>query len=225
MPLPLLAVAALVTLLVGASAAAVALWPAAKGKSLLLMGPEGSGKTTLRSFLTDGTIPKEHFSTAGMQKGVPKEDVKLGDLKLKIEAIWDPAGDGDAIRTWHEKAQQVDVLIYLVNLAEATDPAYVKRVRRDTGQLHLWSLGDELKAGSRTILVVTHLDRHEGFRGDVDSVSATEAARVARKAPAVRAACEELGPMYDLVAGSLRDEAGCADLAFRLLCALQDADA
>lgn len=225
MPLPLLAVAALVGLLVSAGAAAVALWPAAKGKSLLLMGPEGSGKTTLCSLLTDGRIPKEYFATAGMQKGVPNEDIKLGDLNLKIDAIWDPAGDRDAIGIWHEKAPQVDVLIYLVNFAEASNPEYVARVRRDTRQLRDWRRRDELKDHSRTIVVVTHLDRYEDFHGGVDSAVAAASARVAREAPAVRAAREELGPTHDLLAGSLIDEAGRADLAFRLLSAIQDADA
>ena len=226
MPLPLLAVAALVGLLVSAgAAAAVAYWPAAKGKSLLLMGPEGSGKTTLRSFLTDGTIPKEYLKTAGMQKGAPKEDIKLRDLKLTIDAICDATGEPEAIGAWHAKAKHVDVLIYLVSFAEASDEDYVVRVLHDTRQLGEWRRLKELKDDSRTILVVTHLDHHEEFRGGVDSAAAPRAERVARAAPAVRAAREQLGPPHRFLAGSLIDEASRADLAFRMLGAIQDADA
>jgi len=223
MPLPILAVAAIVGFLVSAGvAAAVTLWPSTKGKSLLLMGPEGSGKTTLRSFLTEGTVPKAYFATAGMQKGTPKEDVKLEGLEM-IAEVWDPAGDRDAIAAWHDKAKQVDVLIYLISLAEASDSRYVVRVRRDTRQLREWRRKQELKDGSRTIVVVTHTDHHDRLSGGVGSALAATAARVARETPAVRAACEELRPKYDLVAGSLVDDEACADLTARLLSALQEA--
>lgn len=226
MPLPLLAVAAIVGILVSAgAAAAVALWPAAKGKSLLLMGPVCSGKTTLGSFLTDGTIPRERFQTAGMHKNVPTEDIKLRDLKLKIDAIFDAPGDREAIGAWHEKAKHVDVLLYLVNLAEASNEEYVVRVRRDTRQLGEWRRLKELRDDSRTILVVTHLDQQDEFRGGGDSAPAAQAERVARAAPAVREAREQLGPSHRFLAGSLIDDASCADLAYRLLGAIQDADA
>ncbi|MGY1702699.1 GTPase domain-containing protein [Geodermatophilus sp. SYSU D00766] len=224
MPVPLLAVAALVAFgVLGATAAAVALWPGASKKSFLIMGPRLSGKTTLSEFLAHGVVPKEYVATGGTRRVEPTTRVHFGDLKLKIaiDKLWDPGGEADAIRAWHDKAKVADVLVYLINYAEAADEAYVTRVRRDTRQLRDWRRQDELKEGCRTVLVVTHMDQHELFRAQEGPTRAGDGEDAARTAPAVRAAVEEMGPTCTLTAGSLADELGCADIASRLLTALE----
>ncbi|MGY1719063.1 GTPase domain-containing protein [Blastococcus sp. SYSU DS0552] len=222
MPVPLLAVAALVAFgVLGATAAAVALWPAASKKSFLIMGPRLSGKTTLSEFLAHGVVPKEYVATGGTRSVEPTSDIGLGQLKLKIEKLWDPGGEPEAIRAWHDKAKVADVLVYLVSYADAADEEYVARVRRDTRQLRDWRRQDELKEGCRTVLVATHMDKHELFRGEMGPERAADPEHVARTAPAIQAATEEMGPTCTLIAGSLADEAGCADIAFRLLNALE----
>lgn len=222
MPVPLLAVAALVAfgVLGAAAAAAVTLWPAVNKKSFLIMGPRLSGKTTLAEFLAHGVVPKEYIATGGTRSVEPTSDIGLGALKLKIEKLWDPGGEAEAIRAWHDKAKVADVLVYLLSFAEAEDDEYVSRVRRDTRQLRDWRRQDELKEGCRAVLVVTHMDQHELFREEVGPERAADAEHVARTAPAIRAAAEEMGPRCALIAGSLADEAGCADIASRLLTAL-----
>jgi hypothetical protein len=221
-PVPLLAVAALVAFgVLGAAAAAAALWPSAKKKSFLVMGPRLSGKTTLSEFLAHGVVPKEYVATGGTRRVEPTSDVELGELKLKIDVVWDPGGEAEAIRAWHDKAEAADVLLYLVSYAEAADAEYVVRVRRDTGQLRDWRRRDELKEDARTVLVVTHMDEHEMFRQGVGPERAADAEQIARTAPAIRAAIEQLGPLCPVIAGSMADAAGCADIAARLLTALE----
>jgi hypothetical protein len=205
----------------GATAAAAALWPAASKKSFLIMGPRLSGKTTLSEFLAHGVVPKEYVATGGTRRVEPTSDIGLGGLKLKIEKLWDAGGEAEAIRAWHDKAKVADVLVYLVNFMQAADEEYVARVRRDTRQLRDWRRQEELKEGCHVALVVTHMDQHELFRGEVGPDWAADADHVARTAPAIMAATEEMGPRCTLLAGSLADEAGCADIAFRLLTALE----
>src|SRR5688500_16989891 len=61
MPLPLLAVIALIAAGVGGTIAlAATLWPNAKGKTVLLLGSNLVGKTTLAEFLAKGTIPESY---------------------------------------------------------------------------------------------------------------------------------------------------------------------
>lgn len=185
------------------------------------MGPRRSGKTTLSQFLAHGVVPKAYTATGGTQRIEPTTDIGLDKLKLKIDVLWDSAGEAEAIGAWHDKAKVADVLVYLVSFAEAADEDYVARVRRDTRQLRDWRRQDELKDECRAVLVVTHMDHDEDFGGVAGPERAARAERAARTAPAVQAATEEMGPRCALIAGSLADEAGCADIAFRLLSALE----
>ncbi|MCF6508712.1 hypothetical protein E9549_15050 [Blastococcus sp. MG754426] len=184
------------------------------------MGPVVSGKTTLSEYLAHGVVPEELVATGGIQRIEPTADLALAGLKLKVKVVLDASGEPEAIRAWHDQAVVADFLVYLVSYAEAADEAYMARVRRDAGQLRDWKQLGELKDDCHTALVVTHMDCHEPFRQGIGLELAADAERVARTAPAVRAAVRELGPSCTVIAGSLADDEGCADVTARLLTAL-----
>lgn len=219
MPLPLIAVIVMtaITLIGGGVALAAALWPDAKGKTVLLLGSNMVGKTTLAEFLAKGTIPESYIRTAGARHLRHEGDIKVGDLSLKVDLVVDVPGEELGIRSWYDNARQADLIVYLIKYSLADEPRTAQRVRRDCMQIADWRDRSELQNGARLLVLMTHLDGDEGW---IDSIpreeynAAFERAWATKAAKAARAA---LGPEVQLVASTLATEAGRQDAVFRLL--------
>lgn len=217
--IPPLVWAALIGLgLAGGAAVAASLWPQTKGKRLLVIGNTGSGKTTLVEFLRTGTIPEETRKTANTATHEVNGDVRLGDLELKVDRIWDTAGDEEITwHAWHDKARDADAILYLIHVAKAAFTEHAATIRRDTQQISLWRQAGDLKGSCHVLLVATHCDMLTGFDElDAKDENAT-CSDWARATPGVTAALQTLGPSTPLVAGSLMNEEAAGRLVVRLL--------
>jgi len=93
-------------------------------------------------------------------------------------------------------------------------------VRLDCNQIRAWrnNAGDDVTAN--VMVVVSHLDHHRDFKYGVSHDRADEAGQLARETSACKSALREL-PESPVIAGSLREEQGCADVAYRLLVEVQ----
>ena len=218
MPLPLLAVIALIAAGIGGTIAlAAALWPNAKGKTVLLLGSNLVGKTTLAEFLAKGTIPESYVRTAGTKYLDHKGDIRVGDLSLTVDRVVDVPGEELGIRAWFDNARQADLIVYLLDHSAAHDPAAAKRVRRDCSQLADWRKRDELKKEARALVLVTHLDDDDRWREGIPRSEYNSAYEVARATPAATAARSALGPDVHLIASTLATKKGRYDAVFRVL--------
>lgn len=215
MPLPLFAVIA--AALGGSVVLATALWPKAKGKTVLLLGSNLAGKTTLAQFLTTGTIPESYVRTAGTKYHDHKGDIKVEGLSLKVSRVVDVPGEELGIRSWHEDAKQSNLIIYLLDHSAAHLSTAAKRVERDCMQLADWRKRGELKKDARVLLLVTHLDHDSRWADGIPRGEYNQAYDVARATAAASTARSALGPDILLVASTLVTEEGRQDAAFRIL--------
>lgn len=216
MAFPLIPVVIIILVFLAGSAAAVVLWPQLKGKRLLLTGATSSGKTTLSDFLATGVIPARYVRTTATTTKKPNGGVKLKDLSLKVDKIWDPPGDREAWGAWLGKAKQADVILYLIDYSRRHDDGYVQMVRRDTGQIAFWRKQGDLRKGTAIVLVVTHCDAQADFT-PIGDAAQSEARQSAPAQQALRA----LGAGTPLVAGSLKTGDHAGALAFKILEALR----
>ena len=219
MPLPLIAVIAMIAAGVvgGSIALAAALWPDAKGRTVLLLGSNLVGKTTLAEFLANGTIPESYVRTAGTRYLDHKGDIQVGDLSLKVNRVVDVPGEELGIRSWHENAKQADLIVYLIDHSSAHDSGTVKRVRRDCLQLADWRKRGELKGDARLLVLVTHLDHERRWANGIPRGDYNQAYDVARPTAAAATARDALGPDIHLIASTLVSEQGRYDAVFRIL--------
>lgn len=218
MPLPLIAVIAAIVAAVGGSIAlATALWPDAKGKTVLILGSNQVGKTTLAEFLAKGTIPESYVRTAGTRYLDHKGDVQIGELSLKVDRVVDVPGEELGIRSWHENAKQADLILYLLDHSAAHEKAAAKRVQRDCSQLADWRKRGELSKDARLLVVVTHLDHDTCWEDGIPRGEYNQAYELAQATPAAGVARSALGPDVHLIASTLVSEPGRHDVVFRVL--------
>lgn len=213
------AVLAVIAILAAAGGVALALkrWPSLLGKSVLVIGNTGSGKTTLVHFLLEGAIPAQTWKTANTTTHEPDHDIELGDLKLEVERIWDTAGDERITwEAWHQKAKEADVVLYLIHGGKATTADHSEIIRRDAQQIALWSREREARPEFAVVLVVTHCDTMPFFDQLEGHHRSVECLNWARSLAGTNAALEVLGPGTPLVAGSLRDETCAGELVINL---------
>lgn len=153
-----------------------------KGKTILILGERGVGKTLLSNFLAKGEIPKEFEQTQTPQR-FSGEMVKLKDLEFKLKEIIDVPGSESSIETWKKEYQSSDLIIYLFRLDLLNAPfnngeETLKRMQKDARRLETWRERDSSNKESPrvTILVGTHLDKDvtykkENYKDYEDSVS------------------------------------------------------
>lgn len=218
MPVPLWALLTAIAAAVGGSiVAATVLWPSAKGKTVLLLGSNQVGKTTLAEFLAKGTIPEAYIRTAGTRYLDHKGDVSIGKLSLKIDRVVDVPGEELGIRSWHENAKEADLILYLLDHSVAQDEAAAKRVQRDCLQLADWRKRGELRKEARLLVIVTHLDHGTSWGDGIPRGEYNRAYELAHGTLASVAARSALGPDTHLIASTLISEPGRHDAAFRVL--------
>jgi hypothetical protein len=213
---PLVPIAVIIAALLAAKGIQ-ALWPKAKGKRITVTGVRGVGKTTLATFLKDGSIPAGYAMTMGTKTIHLEKELRFKDLKLKVDTIADPAGDREAWQAWLDVAKDADLLIYLINYASAKGERYVKKVHRDTGQIALWRRTKELRDELFVVVMVTHCDRDPAWASTPERQRAGAMLKRSRTAPAVVEALSQLGAGTPVVAGSLATPEDAVDLAYRMI--------
>lgn len=127
----------------------------AAGSQIAIIGPRGSGKTTLYDFLASGTVAAPRGGRAHTT-GVERRDrINNHDLKLRIKTGVDlPGGEGNYV-DWHEQYERAKTVLYLFDAhLVRTDPQYAARVRRDRLKVAEWGTD-----GRRITLVGTHVDK------------------------------------------------------------------
>lgn len=210
---------------VGAGAVAVTsywlLVRRARGKSLAFMGPRGSGKTTLATFLGSGEIPPGYRPTV-MRESVKQKrrarmrvpgtrrlplGIKMGNLALKLTMLDNPGmtpqGDKTNYGIWQGSATQVDAVLYLVDVSQLSDESYCRVAVNGAQHLGRWELGDR-----RKLLILTHTDLDPAWeRDDLDEISGRTAVKDLRR---------EL-QAEEVLMGSLKDVGGTRDLAYLVL--------
>lgn len=84
-----------------------------KNKSILILGPNAAGKTTLLKFLTENKIIKQYIKSPITEKGNLKS-IQINNSKITT-AITMP-GDELIIKAWVEEIHKHDYVIYLISL-------------------------------------------------------------------------------------------------------------
>lgn len=160
MPLHALAVAAIVAGVAAAAAGVAYMLSEAKGKTILLVGPRMAGKTTLRTFLTHGTITEEYLRTRLTQR----EDAKVTDQQMNVYqlTVIDVDGGEDSYQEWKKHAVTADAVCFVVDVSRFDERGYWDFVAKRARQLHRW----ELPQWQRRFLVLTHTDCLSPSRND-----------------------------------------------------------
>jgi len=193
----------------------------ARGKSLALLGPRRSGKTTLATFLGSGEIPQGYRPTVMRQKVNQKRrarvrvpgsgrlpfGIKMVNQALKLTMLDNPGmtpqGDKTNYGIWQGSATQVDAVLYLVDVTQLSDASYWRVAMNGAQHLARWELGDR-----RKLLILTHTDLDPAWgRGDLDEISGRTAVKDLRR---------EL-QAEEVLMGSLKDVGGTRDLAYLVL--------
>lgn len=147
-------------------AVVVAVLQGAKDKTLVLIGPKVAGKTTWRTFLENGTIPKGYEHTTLTEK--VKAEYKLRDLNLRVK-IEDLSGSDDAVNEWRKAARYGDHVFYFVDVSRLADEKYKRMVRQYARLIASW---EDVKAP--VSLVASHADLMAGWPGESDDIRTRE---------------------------------------------------
>lgn len=186
--LPLiLGAVAVAGLIAGGVALAAALFEDAYKAKLVLVGPKRAGKTTWRTFLTDGSLPAGYEHTYIEQ--VLEKKVELKDLKIRVELL-DMSGSDDAVPAWHEAARKTDHIFFFVDGTRLDDRGYWFQATTYARVVSSWT---DVKAD--VALVVTHADEDpDGKAGDLDAIrTRSDVTKLARLLNARRTVVGDLG--------------------------------
>ena len=138
MPLPLLIWAAVV-IAAGAAGGGVAIWRSLKRKKIVLLGEQAVGKTSLFTYLTERSIPKE-YEPSSFAKDVKGQRIEIRDIGLDIVDVKDLPGSDDDYGTWEQAVHDADIILYLVRIDRIMkkDKPTERRVEQDMLQIRKW---------------------------------------------------------------------------------------
>ncbi len=202
----------------GSVAAVLLLIRRTRGKSLALLGPRKSGKTTLATFLQTGEIPRGYKptvmrSTVKARRKVPGTGrklllgIKMRDVALKLTMLDNPGvtplGDKTNYGIWQDSATKVDAVCYLVDVSKLSNKKYRDIAVNGARHIARWDLHE-----CRKLLILTHTDLDPAWeRGDPDEISGRAAVKDLRR---------EL-QAEEVIMGTLKDDDGRRDLTYLLL--------
>lgn len=118
------------------------------GRSVGILGPPRSGKTTLWGILTTGRLASEYVETAAYTD-TPRASIRMPDGKvLHVRRSKDVAGEQDRVpATWKDVVGGSTHLVYLLDLSRVDDHEYQELLRE---QLHfVGTLLDEVRPSRR----------------------------------------------------------------------------
>ena len=192
----------------GVSAIIAAVWGAnelglfstAKGKSIVLMGPKATGKTTWATYLVRGVIPAGYRHTKFTETF--EADVPLEKIGLKV-SVTDLSGSEAALNDWHKHAAGADRIYYFVAANRLRDAKHLARIEQDARVMALW---DDVSAPVTLMITHADLDR-QGKSDDFDSI---------RTRPEVFEIRQRIGAS-EVVVGDQSHLKGCLDLTVEAL--------
>jgi len=211
----------------------MALWDwlviAFSGKRVAILGPRGAGKTTMHSWLREGSLPEVYRPTHQATKlGSARRVVESGRraAKVTLKAGTDVTGDAmNDLTAWRSVIAQSDVTVYLfdASLLLAGDPAQRRQLMRDSGFIGR-EIADRRRDGRtrRMAFVGTHCDLIDGYVADC---SAPEFIALQQRVLALQSLEDARWNVHDalghdeppaVILGSLRDPDAASDLSYRV---------
>jgi hypothetical protein len=205
------------------------------GKRVAVLGPRAAGKTTLQTYLREGTIvatyePTLSATEAGYGrrevKELPGAERKQGVGKVAVKKGRDVPGDSKANQAaWREQALEYDVVLYLFDAHKVLNGAraMANRIVYDCDLIGGF-LEQRLSDGGslpKAAIVGTHCDLDDAYQPPNKGTAhmAYWAKVTSRKA--VTEAQENLSKAYDdpvpVVVGSLKDAESAGELTWRVL--------
>lgn len=123
------------------------------GKTVLIVGNQSTGKSTLSNFLVDGEITAKYVPT--QVKRLFKNPLKLESLGLETHVIDEPGGR-DAMSAWEVDARAADIVCFVASWRDlASDERPTEFLAHPVSK---WAA----KREAQVVLVVSFLDSAEG---------------------------------------------------------------
>ena len=188
------------------------LYESLRGKTVAVIGERSAGKTTLSTFLSNGTIPEKYEQTLS-ERRLDGRTINLAELNLTIAEINDVPGDKEFYNKWKEAVVRSDV-VYILSRADKLVSSETARKRTLADVRHVCGWIAE-HPGKKVFFVGTHCDLIPEYvalgpdkRGDFqDSFFRTEELReVALRLREAKAA---------LILGSLKDQRSIQQVVHR----------
>jgi len=141
-----------------------------KGKNLVILGHQETGKTTLHNFLRKNELLKKHKRTETQEK-VPSTviSVKNNDYSMKIRKGIDIGGTKAHIPEWKELFEQCDICIYTLNTEKVynDDKSYIDIVYKHLHHINQWK--SEIKINQDIFIFGLFADKIDGYPSLSDS--------------------------------------------------------
>ncbi|RCK40217.1 GTPase domain-containing protein [Thalassospira xiamenensis] len=213
MALPLI-IAGIGAFLLGAVSVA-AIYSPWKGRSITILGPRGSGKTTISEFLRNGEIPESPSQTVRTTKHKLKEPLKIKELELKISEIEDLSGDKSEYTEWKESTKRNETIFYLMRTDLIIDgnEEYTKRILQDTKHINEW-IEEEKK---ELYIIGTYCDKIPNFHDEPHNENVNFLDNV-NKNPTIKKLISHFGgrKKAKINFGSLSSKDSCEDLVYNI---------
>lgn len=186
-----------------------------KGRSITILGPRGSGKTTISEFLRNGEIPESPSQTVRTTKHKIKEPLKIKELKLEISEIEDLSGDKSEYTEWKESTKRNDTIFYLMrtDLIANENQEYINRILKDTKHISEWI---EYKK-KHLHIIGTYCDKIPNFHDESYSENVKFLDDI-NKNPTVKKIISQLGgrKKAKINFGSLSSDNSCIELLYNI---------
>jgi hypothetical protein len=185
-----------------------------KGKRLAVIGERQVGKTTLITYLKDGSVPAEYRETVVPEKA-KGERIQLNTLQLDIKTTMDVPGTKDYYADWQKYYRESDYVLYLLRADRllAGDAATQSRVLSDFHHIESWR--KQHSSPPTLLLIGTHCDLDPNYA----STSAGNYSDRFRKLPVVVEAITRGGggAAVKVVLGSMETSGDAEALVFNFL--------
>lgn len=107
-------------------------------ESIAIFGPPAVGKTMMANFLSTGEVPEDPKQTLKSKK---YKGMKLAELGLKINSIFDNGGATDLYKEWKKDFNESNIIFYLfrADLILSKNQDHIKRILRDFKHIGEWT--------------------------------------------------------------------------------------
>jgi uncharacterized protein (DUF697 family) len=197
-----------------------------KSKSVIALGEEGAGKTTLSQFLQKGSIDGKYMRTTAPQK-LEGRQFQLKNLNLKIKQILDFPGSNIAVggawkdsvvESWNDNPD-ANLVLYLVraHFLKRQNRQTIHRVENDLKHIGHW-LSLVRRKPACFFIVVTHCDLDQDYRDFKEQERLGEYEDAFRKIPVIMNGVLACGGWnrVKIAVGSLKTEESAAELVVQI---------
>lgn len=213
MPIPLIAVGVVGAVSLVAAGATYFYWKDIKrkvrGKTMMVMGPRGCGKTTIGFLLENNRLPPEAIETK-MNGTFKAKKFDFSDLNIIVNQVDDMPGNNEARKSkWKPHFEKCDFAMYVLrsDLFLQGDKDHISRVEKDVKDIKEWLVGSKKKV----VFVATYSDQAPVQKISVSDAMAANS-EFKRIAALISSNCRR-GPAV----GSLASVESAKDLIFHSL--------